>query len=99
MGAVLVAVEKLTNLLNRCELYESLHVRNTASPTKGQANLAVALVELYAAILDFLADCRDYLTQNTAGMILSPPFRSGCLEAYGNHPSAVDVNCTGHRDD
>lgn len=96
MGVILVAVEKLTNLLHRCELYEGLHVRNNASPTKGQENLAVALVELYAAILEFLADCRGYLTRNTAGMILSLPFRSRYLEAYGNHPSAVNIIYTVH---
>lgn len=66
MGILLIAIEKITNLINRCEIYESLHVRNNPSPSKSQQGLAGALVELYAAILRFLIDAKNYLSKNTA---------------------------------
>jgi hypothetical protein len=65
MGALLVGVEKVTYLINRCKIYEILYLqdkqsrpvvaKNLESENLELENLKSALVELYAAILQFLA--------------------------------------------
>lgn len=65
MGALLVGVEKVTYLINRCKIYEILYLHEkTSRPLVVESpeledlefeNLKLALLELYAAILQFLA--------------------------------------------
>lgn len=67
MGQMLVAVEHITNLLDRCELYEALHVRDNGNPTKSQFHLKKTLIMLYTAVLEFLMEAMQYISMNTAG--------------------------------
>ena len=64
MGALLVSVEKVTYLTNRCTIYETLYGPGT---TPGQVlhNLHAALVVLYAAILQLIALAHRLFTKNT----------------------------------
>lgn len=60
MGALLIGVEKVTYLINRCKIYEILYLHGEQSrPVVVEnlelENLKLALVELYAIILQFLA--------------------------------------------
>jgi hypothetical protein len=65
MGALLIGAEKVTYLINRCKIYEILYLHdkqprpvvldNLVSEKLALDNLKVALVELYAVILQFLA--------------------------------------------
>lgn len=54
MGHLLVGTEKLTYLVCRCKIYETLYVYST-NTGQALANLQAALVTLYATILRFLA--------------------------------------------
>ncbi|KAH0565685.1 hypothetical protein GP486_000925 [Trichoglossum hirsutum] len=68
MGALLIGVERVAYLINRCEIYEALYLRDEqsrlavkhlesaeANPEPVVKNLESALVTLYAAMLRFLA--------------------------------------------
>src|SRR5439155_20645018 len=68
MGALLIGVEKVTYLINRCKIYEILYLRGEQpgqavmdmeppmkNPESAAANLESALVTLYAAMLRFLS--------------------------------------------
>jgi hypothetical protein len=61
MGALLIGVEKVTYLINRCKIYEILCLRDNqfgqtvADLEPAVANLESALVTLYATILRFLS--------------------------------------------
>ena len=54
MGALLTMIEKVTYLLNRCAIYESLYVTGN-TPKEVLSNFHTALVELYATILQSIA--------------------------------------------
>lgn len=77
MAQLLVATDKITNILNRCEIYEALHVRGNETPTKAQENLANSLVELYSEVLKYLVEMRRYLADRTAIRGLSGLFADG----------------------
>jgi ankyrin repeat domain-containing protein 50 len=64
MGALLMSVEKITYLTNRCTVYEILY----GSRTPGQVlhNLHAALVVLYATILRLIALANRLFVKNTA---------------------------------
>ncbi|KAI9787365.1 MAG: hypothetical protein M1816_007651 [Peltula sp. TS41687] len=64
MGDLLVGVEKVTYLVSRCKIYETLYVYST-NPSQALANLRTALVELYATILRFLALANRLYDKNT----------------------------------
>lgn len=63
MGHLLIGIEKVTNAVDRCSIYEALYLGSDM----GQTALIVenALIELYAAILCFLATTKRYYTRNT----------------------------------
>jgi ankyrin repeat domain-containing protein 50 len=59
MGALLIGLDTITNFINRCRIYEILYLSNRHAEKAGQVsqsclNLEVALVKLYAAMLQFL---------------------------------------------
>src|SRR5437764_2310934 len=54
MGALLVGIEKVTYLTNRCKIYEMLYLQGKQYGPAAE-NLQSALVALYAAMLRFLA--------------------------------------------
>jgi hypothetical protein len=65
MGALLVSVEKVTYLTNRCTIYELLY-RPGTTPGQLLHNLHAALVVLYAAILRLMALAHRLFAKNTA---------------------------------
>ncbi|OJD14083.1 hypothetical protein AJ78_05529, partial [Emergomyces pasteurianus Ep9510] len=69
MGALLVAVERVTYLVGRCAVYESLYTpRNT--PAEPLQNFHGALVRLYAAVLRLLALSHRLFSKSTAARTL-----------------------------
>jgi hypothetical protein len=63
MGALLVSIEKVTYLTNRCTIYESLY-RPGTTPEQVLHNFYTALVELYAAILRLMALAHRLFAKN-----------------------------------
>lgn len=61
-GALLQAVESVSNSLARCAIMETLYLRSDLQVTDYLRN---GLVELYASILTFLAKGLKYFNQNT----------------------------------
>jgi len=63
MGHLLVGIERVTNAIDRCCIYEALYL----GPDMGSTSLIVenALIGLYSAILCFLATAKQYYTRNT----------------------------------
>ena len=78
MAALLIGGEKVTQLINRCTIYELLYLRpKPFEPvTPATANLQTALVALYSAILRFLASSKQLYDRSfvsrTLGSSLSP---------------------------
>lgn len=64
MGDLLVGTEKVTYLVNRCKIYETLYIYS-ASPGQALNNLRAALVAIYATILRFLASANQLYDKNT----------------------------------
>lgn len=65
MGSLLVGVEIITRLVNRCRIYEVYLQRTHAGPAA--TNLRSSLVKLYTIILSFLA-LSDRLFDKSTGM-------------------------------
>lgn len=65
MGALLLSVEKVTCLANRCRIYETLY-RPGTTPRQALQNLQAALVVLYAATLRLIALAHRLFAKNTA---------------------------------
>jgi hypothetical protein len=70
MGALLVGLDKILYLIDRCRIYEILYVRRP-QPTDPAETIVFktftsALVELYAIILKFLAKANKFLEKGTA---------------------------------
>lgn len=63
MGHLLVGIEKVTNALDRCCIYEALYLGSDMGPTA--LIVEKALIGLYSAILGFLATTKRYYTRNT----------------------------------
>ena len=58
MAALLMGLEKVTYLVNRCRIYEILHLQNKPSQPaslEAEKNLEDALLAIYSHILMFLA--------------------------------------------
>lgn len=64
MGALLLSIEKVTYLTNRCTIYERLYTPGTI-PEQVLQNLHAALVRLYAAILRLIALAHRMVVKNT----------------------------------
>jgi len=52
VDAVLIGLEKTSNLIDRCAIYESVYLRNI----NASKNLAKTILQLYVAILKYLAN-------------------------------------------
>lgn len=76
MAALLIGGEKITQLINRCRIYELLFLRHEPTKTPFTANLIAALLTLYIVVLRFLADAKKLYDQTflarTLGSLLSP---------------------------
>lgn len=103
MGALLTGVEKITPLIGRCQIYETLYLKNDQSKPEWMPavkNLMSALVNLYAALLGFLAGATRFYSQGiisrTLNAILNPAevigFINKCQTLENNVAVEVD-NC------
>ena len=104
MGALLTGVEKLTPLIGRCQIYETLYLRKEQSEQeewkRAVTNLKSALVTLYATMLSFLGNAiRTYdqgTITRTVCAILNPTqviaFLDKCQSLENNLALEVD-NC------
>ena len=81
MGALLVSVEKVTYLTNRCTIYEILYGPGT---TPGQVlhNLHAALVVLYAAILRLIALAHQLFAKNTITRVIHALINPGKISDF-----------------
>jgi ankyrin repeat domain-containing protein 50 len=68
-GALLVGLDTMTNLINRCRIYEILYLNN-GEAGGAFSNLEVALVRLYAAMLRFLVSVNVLYESNSSVRIL-----------------------------
>lgn len=69
IGALLVGLDTMTNLINRCKIYEVLYL-NDGQAGQAFSNLEVALVKLYKAMLRFLASANVIYDSNTGARIV-----------------------------
>ena len=78
MGALLTRVEKVSWLINRCQIYERLYLRDTKAKTNQERqaleNLESALGALYSAILETLAKAIGDYDKTARQRILSGVF-------------------------
>jgi hypothetical protein len=75
MGALLMAVEKVTFLTNRCAIYEWLYTAETISEL-ALSNLHTAVIELYAAILRLVSLTHHLFQKHTATRTIHAVFKS-----------------------
>jgi ankyrin repeat domain-containing protein 50 len=69
MGALLVGLDALTNLINRCKIYEILYL-NHGQAAQTSSNLEIALVKLYVTMLQFLVSANILYDCNAGVRIL-----------------------------
>lgn len=108
MGALLTGVEKITNLIGRCRIYEALYLKRertkdgewTQEWKQALENLTLALVTLYTTMLNFLGGAIRAYDQRaivrTLRAILNPAevieFVNNCQSLENN--LAIEVaNC------
>jgi hypothetical protein len=65
MGALLLGLDKVLYIIDRCKIYEILYLRDP-HPTEALMNFESTLVKLYAVILQFLAKAIRLYDKNTA---------------------------------
>lgn len=66
-GGILVALERLVFVVDRCALYEGLYLGGDMNAATEQ--LESRLVSLYADILVYLSKCKRYYSHGTAGAL------------------------------
>jgi hypothetical protein len=83
MEALIVGLETITYLMNRCMIYETLHLDERQQETKAMENLRTAIVALYTAILRFFAAAikiqNDHSGVRTLRALLNPDKISNLL--------------------
>lgn len=101
IGALLVGLDTMTNLINRCKIYEILYL-NDGEAGQAFSNLEMALVKLYAAMLRFLASANVLYDSNTGVRILRAMLEPNKVEGFVDmceklqaHVDAEANNC-GH---
>lgn len=81
MAALLIGLEKVTYIIIRCRIYETLHLHNKPSQqhlshisrlcsVEAETNLERALVEIYSHVLRFLIKADQLYEKNSAQRIL-----------------------------
>jgi hypothetical protein len=68
-GALLVGLDAMTNLINRCKIYEILYL-NDGQTGQAFSNLERGLVKQYAAVLRFLSSANVLCDSNAGARIL-----------------------------
>ncbi|RDW58456.1 hypothetical protein BP5796_12386 [Coleophoma crateriformis] len=93
MGALLVIVEKITYLIDRCTLYEVLYGSEDTT-TKALHNLHAALIELYSAMLQSMAMAYRLFDKSTASRAvhaqINPNGISDLVTQFENLETRVD---------
>ena len=82
MAALLVGGEKVTQLINRCTVYELLYLSSEVSgpSTLAMENLTTALTALYLVVLRFLACAKKLYDKGSVSRTLGSVLRSKVLE-------------------
>jgi len=105
MGALLIGLDTITNFINRCRIYEILYLSDRHAEKAGQVsqaclNLEVALVKLYATMLQFLASSNVLYDSNVGARVvcalLEPNKVTDLVDRCEKLQSHVDVeanNC------
>jgi hypothetical protein len=102
MGALLIGLEKVASIVNRCKVYESLSLLNIQAGQTGQAmeNLKSKLLLLYAAMLRFLSCAVRLYQKGTVSRVISavlqPERVSGFVKEFQDLEQGVDTeveNC------
>ena len=93
MGAILVGVEKIADLINRCGLYELLFLQRPFE--RAETNLESALLALYSHLLRFLALANQFYKKNIASRavygILNPDKFVSFVEECAFFEKRVDI--------
>lgn len=96
MGAILIGVEKVAYLIDRCGLYEILYLQRAFE--QAETNLESALVTLYSHLLRFLALANRFYKKNNATRagygILNPNEFASFVEESASLEKRVD--CEAH---
>ena len=99
IGALLVSVEKVTYLTNRCSIYQYLYKSGT-TPERALDNLYAALVELYATILRLIALANRLFSKNvttqTLYALINPSEVSDYIATFQDLEMRVEIeaqNC------
>ncbi len=76
MGALLVGLERVVNIMTRCHIYEALYLTHDDGPhtKEARANLERSLIGVYALILQFLAEAIAILDKSPAARALQAVF-------------------------
>ncbi|KAI5784286.1 hypothetical protein FPQ18DRAFT_298011, partial [Pyronema domesticum] len=86
MDAILVGLENIAGLIQRCTLYELLYLSEDSS---GSKNLEKSMLRLYTAILKFLAKAIDKFKQNRLKAVFTTEDISNYLGNVENLEKAV----------
>ncbi|KAI5796206.1 hypothetical protein FPQ18DRAFT_423767 [Pyronema domesticum] len=86
MDAILLGLEKIAGLIHRCTLYELLYLSEDSS---GSKNLEQSMLQLYIAILKFLAKAIGKLKQNRLKAVFTTEDISNCLGNVENLEKTV----------
>lgn len=73
MGAVLIGLEIVANLIGRCAIYETLYIGNR---TRSSIHFGEETVKLYACILLYLIRAKQYYSKNTGVRIAFSTFET-----------------------
>ena len=86
MAALLIGGEKVTQLINRCTIYELLYLSSDVSGpfTLAMENLTTALTALYLAVLRFLARAKKEYDKGYVSRTLGSVLSSKVLEFVEN---------------
>ncbi|KAI5839362.1 hypothetical protein DFP73DRAFT_634572 [Morchella snyderi] len=68
--AILVTLERLAGIIDRCAIYECLYLDKTKTMLSSADHLEKSLISLYSNLLIFLARSKRYLSHNTTTRIV-----------------------------
>lgn len=96
MGALLTGIEKTTYLISRCRIYEALYLSiDQSEREEGKtaiSNLTLALVNLYATLLNFLSGAIRAYNQNVGSRTLSAILNPAKVADFLENCQALESN-------
>lgn len=81
MESLLVGLDKVLYIINRCKIYEMLYPRNLKLDKAGQ-NLEAALITLYILVLQFLSAAIKVYKQNTETGVFKSFWPPDCIADF-----------------